>query len=70
MVSAARSKISLDRQRAELLREHLDAPRLGIAGVADGGDVLADRELALAGELAVVDRLVDGVGHVLGSGRR
>src|SRR5581483_1496891 len=43
---------------------HLDAPRRVVARGADGADVLADRELAFAGERAVVDRLVDRVGQV------
>src|SRR6187401_485362 len=55
----------VDRQIAELLGEDLDAPRPVVPLVAQGGDVVADRELALAGELAVVDDLVDEVGHVL-----
>ena len=55
----------LDRKRAQLLRQNLDTPRAGVAGFAHRGDVLADRELAFSGQLAVVDRLVDGVVHVL-----
>src|SRR3954453_11137234 len=54
-----------DRQAAELLGEDLDAPWAVVALVAAGGDVLADRELALAGQLAVVDDLVDRVVHVV-----
>src|SRR5262245_47264936 len=55
----------LDREAAQLLRQDLDPPRTGVPGVAHGRDVLADRELALAGQRAMVDRLVDGVVHVL-----
>src|SRR3954469_24188792 len=54
-----------DRQAAELLGEDLDAPRAVVALVAAGGDVLADPELALAGQLAVVEDLVDRVVHVV-----
>src|SRR2546423_6956722 len=54
-----------DRRIAELLGEDLDPPRALIALVAAGRDVLADRELALAGQLPVVDDLVDRVVHVL-----
>src|SRR3954462_2469029 len=55
----------LHREVAQLLGEHLDAPRAGVAVVAQDLDVGGHVELALAGEPAVVDRLVDGVGHVL-----
>src|SRR5256714_11750863 len=54
-----------DRQIAELLGEDLDPPRALIALVAAGRDVLADRDLGLAGERPVVDDLADRGGHVL-----
>src|SRR3954467_3941188 len=47
-----------DRQGAELLGEDLDAPGPVVPLVAQRGDVVPDRELALAGKLAVVDDLV------------
>src|SRR4051794_2344095 len=46
---------------AQLLREDLDTPRARVAVVDRGIDVAADVELALAGEVAVVDDLVDVV---------
>src|SRR5919107_4993920 len=55
----------IERQRAQVLREHLDTPGLGVAHVAADLDVAADVELALAGQLAAVDHLVERVLHVL-----
>src|SRR4051794_27195316 len=43
----------LERQVAQLLREHLDAPRLGVAHVAQHRDVARHVELALARQPAV-----------------
>src|SRR5262245_25876799 len=50
---------------AQLLGEDLDAPRPGVAVVAQDLHVGRDLELALPRQPAVVDRLVDPVGHVL-----
>src|ERR671928_1537571 len=55
----------LHREVAQLLGEHLDAPRPRVAVVAADLDVGGDVELALAGQPAVVDGLVDEVVHVL-----
>src|SRR3954471_991861 len=55
----------VDREVAQLLGEHLDAPRSRVAVVATRLDVGDDVELALAGQPAMVDRLVDEVVHVL-----
>src|SRR3954453_16676378 len=55
----------LHREVAQLLGEHLDAPRAPIAVLAARLDVGRHVELALAGQAAVVDRLVDEVVHVL-----
>src|SRR3954453_21696308 len=49
---------------AQLLGEHLDAPRARVSDVAAHLDVAADVELALAGQPAMVDDLVDRVVHV------
>src|SRR5437588_13112487 len=46
----------LDRQVPQLLRKHLHAPGAVVAELAARGDVLADRELALARPAPVVDR--------------
>src|SRR6476646_3390223 len=53
------------RQVAQLLGEDLDPPRPRVAHVATDVDVARDVELALARQAAVVDRLIDRVGHVL-----
>src|SRR4051812_10614760 len=50
---------------AQLLGEDLDAPRARVAVLAARVDVGRHVELALAGQPAVVDRLVDEVVHVL-----
>src|SRR3954447_4350671 len=55
----------VDREVAQLLGEHLDAPRSRVAVLATRLDVGGDVELALARQAAVVDRLVDEVVHVL-----
>src|SRR5262249_19542073 len=55
----------VDRQVAQLLAEHLDAPRAGVAHVLRDLDVAVWPELALARELAVVDGLLDQVGQAL-----
>src|SRR5919199_219567 len=55
----------LHREVAQLLGEHLDAPRAGVAVVAADVDVGRDVELALARQPPVVDGLVDEVVHVL-----
>src|SRR3954469_5872957 len=55
----------VDREVAQLLGEHLDAPRSRVAVLATRLDVGDDVELALAREATVVDRLVDEVVHVL-----
>src|SRR3954451_16410750 len=55
----------VDREVAQLLGEHLDAPRPRVAVLATGLDVGGDVELPLARQPAVVDRLVDEVVHVL-----
>src|SRR4051794_2067293 len=55
----------LHREVAQLLGEHLDAPRAPIAVLAARLDVGRHVELPLAGQAAVVDRLVDEVVHVL-----
>src|SRR5436305_1885959 len=57
----------LDRKVAQLLGEDLDAPRAGVSGRAARRDVAADREVAFAGKAAMVDGLVDEVGHALGA---
>src|SRR4051794_7693189 len=54
-----------DREGAQLLGEHLDAPRSPVAGLATGPDGGGAVELALARQPPVVDRLVDEVVHVL-----
>src|SRR3954468_4786015 len=53
------------REVAQLLGEHLDPPRSRVAVLAARLDVGGDVEVALAGQPAVVDRLVDEVVHVL-----
>src|SRR3954451_1095246 len=53
------------REVAQLLGEHLDAPWPGGAVVAEDLHVGRHLELALAGQPAMVDRLVDAVAHVL-----
>jgi hypothetical protein len=55
----------LDRQGAQGLRKHLDSPRARVADLPAGLDVPGNVELALAGEVTVVDHLVDRVVHVL-----
>src|SRR3954452_555856 len=55
----------LHREVAQLLGEHLDAPRAPIAVLAARLDVGRHVELPLAGQAAEVDRLVDEVVHVL-----
>src|SRR3954451_7009583 len=55
----------LHREVAQLLGEHLDAPRAPIAVLAGRLDVGRHVELPLAGQAAVVDRLVEEVVHVL-----
>ena len=54
----------VDRVVAKLLGECLDTPRPRIAVILADPDVALDVELALAGEVAVVDHLVDRVVHV------
>src|SRR5262249_17547866 len=51
----------LDREAAELLGEDFDPPRAVVSELPEHGHVLGDRELALAGELATVDYLVEPV---------
>ena len=55
----------VDRPVAQVLRQDLDPPGPLIAGVAARLHVRADRELAFAGQAAMVDGLVDQVVHVL-----
>src|ERR1700722_10452949 len=58
-------ELLLDRQTAQLRRQHLDAPRLAVSDFEAGVDIGGDVELALAREAPVIDRLVDRVLHVL-----
>src|SRR3954466_14272158 len=52
-------------QGAQVLGQHLDTPGLGVAHVQRDLHVAADVELALTGQLAPVDDLVELVVHVL-----